>query len=477
MRKMAARLGGQWIEVDDSPLVVVDPARGQKFAVCPSLPGELADQALGAAVDGMGEWTRLSPGERGGALEGAANQLLSWRDEVIGDLIAEGGKTPAEAVGEFDKSVATLRYYSGLSGALDGRSFEAERPSTRHETRREPVGPVVAVTPWNVPLASPARKLAPALLAGNPVILKPASQTPLSAYHLVRALVSYGIPDGAVQLLTGPGSSVGAKLVEHPATAAVSFTGSTNVGRAIHSTLAGSLVRLQLELGGKNAAVVLDDADLRRASDHIVSDAFSLAGQQCTATSRVIALSTVADELTALILKRVSEIEVGGTDGPPTKAMGPLIDGRQIESVKGYVERAVSEGARVRFGGAPLAQPGYFFAPTVLDQVKGSMEIAREEVFGPVLSIIVVHDDSEAMSVLNDTRYGLVSSVHTESLARAEAFVGNSDTGIVSINGPTSGIELSCPFGGFKESGTSTKEHGPESLDFYTRTKLVSWAS
>ena len=474
---MAARVAGEWIEADDGPLVIVDPAHGQKFAIAPSLPQRLADRALEAAADGMGAWKKLSPVERGGHLEAAARQLLSWRDEVIGDLIAEGGKTPAEASGEFEKSVATLRYYSGLSGALDGRSFAAQRPSTRHETRREPVGPVVAITPWNVPLASPARKVAPALLAGNPVIVKPASQTPLSAYHLVKALVSVGIPDGVVQLLTGPGSTVGAKLVEHPATAAVSFTGSTDVGRAIHSTLAGSLVRLQLELGGKNAAVVLDDADLRRASDHIVSDAFSLAGQQCTATSRVIVLSTVADELTALILKRVSEIEVGGSDEQATRAMGPLIDAPQVESVNGYVERAVSEGARVRFGGARLARPGYFFAPTVLDQVKGNMEIAREEVFGPVLSIIAVEDDRQALSVLNDTRYGLVSSVHTESLARAEAFVSRSDTGIVSINGPTSGIELSCPFGGFKESGTSTKEHGPESLDFYTRTKLVSWTS
>lgn len=419
-------------------------------------------------------WAATPPAMRAELLGRAADLLDQRRSAIESDLMREGGKTPYEAAGELTKTVATFRYYAGLVGALDGRSYRSARPGVRYETRHEPLGPVVAITPWNVPLASPARKIAPALLAGNSIVVKPASLTPISTYNLAVALLDAGLPEGVVQTITGPGSVAGSRLVGHPAVRAVSFTGSTEVGLGLHETLTTPLVRLQLELGGKNGSVVLDDADLERAARLIVEDAFRLTGQQCTATSRVVVDSRVAERLTSLILDDAREISLDA-DGDPTRQLGPLITESHLEWVHDCVERAIEEGAALLLGGQRLDRSGHFYSATVLGSVTPSMEVAREEVFGPVLSIIEVDGEEEALKVLNDTEYGLSASVHTRSLERAEAFVGGTEAGIVSVNGPTSGIELSSPFGGFGLSGTASKEHGPESLDFYTRIKLVGW--
>ena len=477
MRTVPCRLGDQWIDDTPSQTLLTNPSRPEELvAAVPELGVDDVKAAMAYASGAASAWAGTPPVQRARLLSDAADRLEDRRSNLVNDLVAEGGKPVGEATGEFEKSVATLRYYAGLAGALDGRSFPAAEPGTRIHTRREPIGPVVAITPWNVPLASPTRKVAPALLAGNPVIIKPATLTPISAYHLVAAFVDAGAPPGIVQTITGPGSQVGAALIGQRQVAAVSFTGSTEVGLAMRSQLGNDLARLQLELGGKNGAVVLADCDLERAAATIVADAFALAGQQCTSTSRVIVDEAVAADLESRLVARALTIEVGSTSDPSVQ-MGPLIDTGQVDVVDGFVRRAVREGASIACGGIRLERPGHFYAPTILTGVSPDMEVAREEVFGPVLSVIRVRSASEALDVLNDTPYGLSASIHTTSLATAEMFVSGTDAGVTSVNGPTSGIELPAPFGGFKLSGTSYKEHGPEALDFYTRIKLVRWTA
>jgi aldehyde dehydrogenase (NAD+) len=371
--------------------------------------------------------------------------------------------------------VATYRYYAGLGGALDGRSFAGGRARLRHETRREPIGPVVAISAWNVPAAGPARKIAPALLAGNPVIVKPATATPLGTLHLVQALRDAGVPAGAAQVVCGPGEPVGRLLATDPRVAAVSFTGSTRVGLGLKRALGDRLTRLQLELGGKNAALVLADADLDAAAAHIVGAAFALAGQQCTATSRVIAEDAVHDALLARLRERTRGLVLGDTRDEATQ-MGPLISAAHRAEVHGFVERAVRDGARLETGGEIPEGPGFAYPPTLVSHVAPDSELAHEEVFGPVVAVLRCTSLQDGVRILNDTPYGLSAAVHTASLESAQAAAAGIDAGVVSINGPTAGIELSAPFGGFKQSGTESKEHGPESLGFYTRTKLVSVA-
>jgi aldehyde dehydrogenase (NAD+) len=286
--------------------------------------------------------------------------------------------------------------------------------------------------------------------------------------------VDAGVPAGAVQLVVGEGRTLGTALATDERVAAVSFTGSTRVGLGLKAALGGRLTRLQLELGGKNAAVVLADADLDAAAGHVMAAAFALAGQQCTATSRVVVDRSVAAPLVERLVAACAALVVGDT-ADERAGMGPLIDAAQVAVVEGFVARALADGARLACGGARLERPGHFYAPTVLTGVTPAMEVAIEEVFGPVLAVVEVGSADEAAEIYNATAYGLSGAVHTRDLAAAQRFVDAAGSGVVAVNGPTAGIELAAPFGGFGMSGTGDKEHGPESLRFYTRTKLVSW--
>jgi len=473
-RTVPALVGDEWLTSTSTQTDVTDPSTGMPVASVPCLESADVDSAVAAAVDASRVWRDRTVRERALLLRRTAEILDTRRRELVEDLRAEGGKPVLEAEAEADKAIATFGYYGGLAHALDGRAFPAEGERRRHETRLEAIGVVAAVTPWNVPAASPARKLAPALLAGNSVVVKPATATPISSYHLVRAIVDAGAPAGLVQLTPGSGRVVGHRLATHEAVDAVSFTGSTQVGFDLRAELARSLTRLQLELGGKNAAVVLPSADLDVAVEFIVRAAFGLAGQQCTATSRVIVHRSVANELEARLVRAVESVRVGPTDRRDTD-MGPLIDAGQLAVVHGFVERAMAEGAEPAAGGAPHVMGGCYYQPTLLLGVTPGMEVAREEVFGPVLAVMRADDLDTAVQVLNDTPYGLSAAVHTALLDEAEHVVRAADCGVAVVNGSTAGIELAAPFGGFKRSGTESKEHGPESLAFYTRTKLVSW--
>jgi alpha-ketoglutaric semialdehyde dehydrogenase len=467
-------VAGVWEDGACDLIEVRDPSDGSVVGSITSATEAQVDHAVDAACAVLPSWGSVPVAERTAVLEGAALRLHSRSAELSRLLAAEGGRPIREARAEVAKAIATFEYYAGLAGALDGRAFTGSHPDQRHETRREPIGVVVAITPWNVPAAAPARKLAPAVLSGAPVLLKPASATPLTAAVMVEALAAAGAPSGSVQLLAGSGGTVGHRLATAAGTAAVTFTGSTDIGLALQGQLATRLTRIQLELGGKNAAVVHVDADLDRAAELIVAAAFASAGQQCTATSRVVVERPVAERLTEAIVARTAALRMGPTQSDATE-LGPLIDAGQVARTVGYVERAIAAGATVSHGGHAVDGPGCYYEPTVLTEVTPSVEIAKEEVFGPVLSIIVVDDADEAVAVVNDTPYGLSSAIHTRSLTRAQQLVGRIDCGVVAVNGPTAGIDITAPFGGFKASGTSTKEHGPEAVDFFTRTKLVTW--
>jgi aldehyde dehydrogenase (NAD+) len=474
MRSVNALVAGEQVSPNGSVLDVVDPANAETFAKVPSLDADAVTRAVDAAAAAAPGWAATPPAARAALLARTADLLEARAEQAIDDLRREGGKPRAEAAGEWGKSVATFRYYAGLAGALDGRSFDGAAPGVTSVTRQEPIGPTVAITPWNVPAASPARKLAPALLAGNPMIVKPASATPISAWHMVDALREAGAPDGVAQTVSGSGRVVGNALALDPRIAAVSFTGSTAVGLDLKHALSKTLTRIQLELGGKNAAVVLGDADLDAAADRIVVAAYALAGQQCTATSRVIVEAGVHDALLEKLVARTEALTPGDT-ADATTTYGPLIDEAQLDTVDGFVQRALQAGARVVTGGKRLDLAGTWYAPTIMADVAQDSELAREEVFGPVLAVLSVADVDEAIAVLNDTPYGLSSAVHTANLHHAWKVAGASEHGVVAVNGPTAGIDLPVPFGGFAASGTDSKEHGPESLRFYTRLKSVTW--
>jgi acyl-CoA reductase-like NAD-dependent aldehyde dehydrogenase len=469
-----AYVGTDWLPAGDTTISVTDPSTGEIIGEVPALTSDAVEPAVRAALTAQRPWAKVPPVKRARVLGRAAALLAERAGDLAETLAREGGRPRAEAAGEIAKTVTTFEYYAGLAGALDGRAFDGGEAGLRHETRHQPVGLVAAVTPWNVPAASPARKLAPALLAGNAVLLKPASATPLTAGRLVAALYDAGLPAGLVQVLTGSGGVVGQAVCLHPAVGAVSFTGSTEVGMGLQRSLAGTTTKLQLELGGKNAAVVLPDADLDRAADFVVAAAFASAGQQCTATSRLLIHRDIADTMLALVLKRVEALVVGPTADSAT-TMGPLVDEAQVAVTEGFVARAVAQGAAVATGGNRISGPGCYYAPTVLTVVDRKSEVAREEVFGPVLTVFEIESLSDAIELVDDTPYGLSCAIHTNDLRAAQEFAAGVHCGVVAVNGPTAGIELPAPFGGFKASGTASKEHGPESMEFFTLTKLVSW--
>jgi acyl-CoA reductase-like NAD-dependent aldehyde dehydrogenase len=463
----------RWVEVrnpaDQREVVAEVPAMG---------PPDV-DAVFDAAVRALPGWAQTSPIARGRILISAAHLLRERRDEVARDLSREMGKTLAEALVEVAKSADLLEYCGGLGRAPQGDVLADERLGARAWTVHEPIGVVLAICPWNDPLLTPARKLGPALIAGNVVVLKPASDTPVVALHLARALADAGLPAGVLGTVTGPARELGDSLVEQRALAGVSFTGSNEVGEQLRRQLAGRNVKLLAELGGKNATVVLEDADVELAAGTIAAAAFAQAGQRCTATSRLILERGVFDELLDKLAAHARELTVGDPLDPDT-TMGPLVSPAQQRTVTGFVERAVAAGAAVITGAEPLPADlahGCFSAPKVLRDVDPSMEIWTEEVFGPVLVVTAVEDFEQALARVNDSPFGLAASVFTGNVRRALAFSEGVTAGQVSINLPTTGWDVHMPFGGFKASGSGLKEQGLEGLSFYRRTKTVAMAA
>lgn len=472
-------VAGEWIESTSGESIEDrNPADiSEVVGLFPSMTAEDAHRAVEAAAAAFRTWKALTPVARGAILSRAA-ELIRERTEVIArDLTREMGKTIREARGEVTRASYFFDYYGAYGRLPVGDYLPDERDGVFTFTMREPLGVVLVIAPWNDPALTPARKLAPALIAGNTVVLKPATLTPLSAWHLLRALHEAGMPKGVVNMVTGPARTVGNALLDHPEVKGVTFTGSTAVGLGIQTRVAGRNIRVQTEMGGKNAMVVLKDADPKLAAELAAAAGFGQSGQRCTATSRVIVERQAREAFMDAFVDTTKRITVGsGLDESTT--MGPVVDKSQLDTVLQAVETGKREGASVAFGGERLGgsryDRGYFVTPTVLENVSPKMTVAQEEIFGPVVAVMEAASVDAAIDIVNGTRYGLSAAVVTRSLEAAHAFARGVDTGCVAVNLPTVGWDVHVPFGGFKDSGSPFKEHGAEGLQFYQRVKSVA---
>jgi acyl-CoA reductase-like NAD-dependent aldehyde dehydrogenase len=468
-------IGGEWRAAsDESWITVVDPARAAAaLARVPAMsPADVA-AAWDAAPAGASTWAEMPPIARGTILARAAVRIRELSDAIAQVITQEMGKTLAEATSETNRCADFFEYYGGLAREPHGEMLADARPGVSTWTLEEPVGLVLAITPWNDPLATPARKLAPALIAGNAVVLKPAIEAPLSALALVAILDEAGLPAGTVNTVTGRISQIEDALLGDRRVGAVTFTGSTDVGLMLQQRLAAHNVRIETEMGGKNAAVVLADADLRLAARTIAEAAFNQSGQRCTATSRVIVHAAVRDRFVELLTDAAGDLRVGpGLERSTT--MGPLVSAAHRASVLAAIDTAVAQGAEVIYADDAHSSKGpCFVSPTILG-VSSAMEIWRREVFGPVVAVLVVDSFDAAVAAANDSAYGLAASVFTQDLAAAHRFIRRAQVGQVAVNLPTSGWDVHQPFGGWKNSGSPFKEHGKHGLRFYTRVKTVA---
>ena len=434
------------------------------------------DAAVEAANKAFATWRLVPAPKRGELLYRVGELLRKNKEDIARGMTREMGKVLQETRGDVQEGIDTAFYVAGEGRRLFGETTPAELPDKFAMSVRAPVGVCVLITPWNFPMAIPTWKMFPALLCGNTVVLKPAEDTPHSAVRLFEIFQEAGVPPGVVNLVHGRGEEVGAALVRHRGVQLVSFTGSAAVGREIASVCGQHLKRVSLELGGKNGQIVMEDADLDLAVEGALWGAFGTTGQRCTATSRLIVHRDVSKKITDILVARAGQIKIGdGLD--ESVEMGPLINQAAREKVLRYIEIGKQEGARLLIGGSIYdggsCANGYFFQPTIFDQVRPNMGIAQEEIFGPVLSIIEINSFEEAIDVLNGTRYGLSSSIYTRDVGRAFRAMREIEAGITYINGPTIGAEVHLPFGGVKDTGNGHREAGTTVYDIFTEWKSI----
>ncbi len=434
------------------------------------------EQAVAAAAAAFPKWAMTPAPARAAYLFKAADALERRLDDLAADMTREEGKTLAEAKGEVRRSINIFRYFGGEGARMPGAMVPSERERVAMFAVRKPLGVVGLVTPWNFPSAIPAWKLAPALVAGNTCVLKPASAAPLSSWRLIEALHEAGMPAGVVNYVAGPGAALGEALIDAAPLKAVSFTGSCAVGNRLYERASRRRLRVQLEMGGKNPTIVLADADLARAVDNVVNGAFASTGQKCTATSRVIVEEGIYDRFCEALVAATARLKVGSGLDPKTD-VGPAVDQQQLDTVMRYIATGTSEGATLAFGGRRLAgdgyDRGYFVEPAIFTGVTETMTIAREEIFGPVAAVMRARDFEDAMRIANGVAFGLSASLQTTNLSRAFEYIQQIEAGLVTVNLPSAGVEYQLPFGGTKESSFGPKEQGPAALDFYTDWKTV----
>ncbi|HZV74823.1 MAG TPA: aldehyde dehydrogenase family protein [Conexibacter sp.] len=447
---------------------VLEPATEQLLAQVPRAGVEETDAAIARARGAFPAWRAVAPSDRSAFLRRLAEALEERQDELATLEARNVGKAIADARGEMAMVVETFRYYAGAPERLLGDTIPVAGGVDM--TFREPLGVVGLIVPWNFPLAIASWKVAPALAAGNTVVLKPAELTPLTALELERIALDAGIPEGVVNVVAGPGSVCGQRLVEHPDVAKIAFTGSTDVGRRIAQDAANTIKRVTLELGGKSANVIFADADLAQAAAAAPSAVFGNAGQDCCARSRILVERSALERFMDALEDAVARFRVGDPLDESTQ-MGPLISAGQRETVASFVDRAAPVAVR----GAIPEGPGFWFAPTVLCPVSNDDRAAREEIFGPVACVIPFADEAEAIRLANDTVYGLSGSIWTRDGAKALRVARAIETGVVSINSNTS-VRVATPFGGFKQSGVG-RELGPHALEHYTDVKNVFYAT
>jgi len=470
-------IDGRWVDATSGKTFEnTDPANGELVATVTRSTPEDVDRAVEAARRAFESWRLLPAPRRGEILFRAGEIMIGRKEELAREMTREMGKVLAEARGDVQEGIDMTYYIAGEGRRQFGDVVPAELPNKWAMSMRHPHGVVVAITPWNFPFAIPTWKIMPALVLGNAVVFKPASYTPLLAVRLVEILEEAGLPKGVLNLVLGSGGDLGDHLVTHPGVDLISFTGSSDTGSHI-SELAGKLLkRVSCELGGKNAVVVMDDAQVDLAVDGIVWSAFGTSGQRCTAASRVIAHRGVADELIEKLVGRAKKLRLGhGLE--ETTDVGPVVSKSQLEKVASYIPIAEKEGATVAAGGhvqreGALAK-GFFHEPTVLVDVKPNMRVAQEEIFGPVTAVIEATSVDDAIRVLNSTRYGLSCSIYTQNINNAFKFMRDAECGIVYVNAGTIGAEIQLPFGGMKATGNGHREAGRAALDVYSEWKSI----
>ncbi len=471
-------INGQWIESASTRTAKnINPANTDEIVgTFKQATRDEARAAVEAAASSFPAW-RATPAPARGKMVARAARLFEDNKEQLAQLLTrEEGKTVAESRGELQRSINVADFCAGESRRMNGETIQSELPLNFAYTIKQPLGVVACVTPWNFPVAIPVWKIAPALVAGNSVVFKPASLTPATAVRIVEIFEEAGIPPGVLNLVLGSGSEAGDEIINHPAVKAVSFTGSNQVGIRLYEEVSRRGAKVQCEMGGKNPVVILEDADMELAVESTAQGAFGSSGQRCTATSRAVVVNDVADEFVTRIAKRAESMRIGDGMDPSTE-MGPSVDESQFQTVLKYIDIGREDGATLVTGGSRASgnglDKGYFVRPTVFDHVTPDMRIAREEIFGPVLSILRVKDFREAMEVANDTEYGLSSSIFSNDAARIFRFVDEIETGMTHINSPTTGGEAHIPFGGIKGTGIGDREQGSTALDFYTELKVV----
>jgi aldehyde dehydrogenase (NAD+) len=471
-------IGGQWVPaLSGETFQNVNPADTREVVGLFARSGqEDTRRAIDAAREAQPKWAAVPAPKRGEILFKAAQLLEARADAVAREMTREEGKTLPEAKGEVGRAINILRYFGGEGARLCGEAIPSERPRVFIHTIKKPVGVVGLITPWNFPIAIPTWKLAPALIAGNAVVLKPSDLSPLCSLRVVEILDEAGLTKGALNLVTGPGSKVGAELVSNPGVNAISFTGSETTGSNIAVECAKLRKRVQLEMGGKNPTIVLKDADIAEAVEVVTNAAFFSTGQKCTATSRVVVEEPIVRQFTEALVERVKKMKVGngleaGID------MGPSVDQSQLDTVLEYVDIARKEGAKVAWGGQRLdagaLAHGFFSAPAVVTDVEPQMRVAQEEIFGPVAAILPARDIDDAVKIANGIRFGLSASICTRDLTSAFEFINRIEAGLVMVNLPSAGVEYQVPFGGTKQSSMGMREQGSVAVDFYTELKTV----
>ncbi len=434
------------------------------------------EAAVVAARQAYQSWRLVPAPARAEYIFKVGEVLSKYKEELALLICREMGKPLAEARGDVQEGIDCAFYSAAEGRRLFGQTTPSEMPNKFAMTVRMPIGVCALITPWNFPVAIPCWKAMPALVCGNTVILKPAEDTPACATKLVEIFAEAGLPPGVINLVHGVGEEVGKALVSHPGIDLVSFTGSSETGAEVGSICGRTHKRVCLEMGGKNAQIVMEDADLELALDGAVWGAFGTAGQRCTATSRLILHRDIKDKFTTMLKERTSKLRLGAGSDPNTE-IGPIINERQLQRVSKYLDIAHAEGAKVLIGGEIATEKelehGYFFQPTILDEVTPQMRVAQEEIFGPVVALIEVNSFEEAIAILNNTKYGLSSSIYTRDINRAFTAMRDIEAGITYINGPTIGAEVHLPFGGVKQTGNGHREAGTTALDVFTEWKTV----
>jgi len=470
-------IGGEWMpSVSGKTILNVNPADDSDIVgAFPLSTGDDVAKAVAAAKKTFATWRLVPAPKRAEILVRAGILLQQRKEQYARDMTREMGKVLAETRGDVQEAIDEAFYVAGEGRRLFGQTTPSELQNKFAMSVRMPVGVVGLITPWNFPMAIPSWKLFPALVSGNTCVIKPATDTPLSTYNLVQALVDAGLPAGVVNIVSGSGSATGTALVEHPDVRAISFTGSSEVGSHVAQRAAATFKPVSLEMGGKNAQIVLDDANLELALDGALWGSFGTTGQRCTATSRILLQKGIAAKFTKEFVARAKKLKVGnGLD--ESIEVGPQVNKSQIETSKKYVEIAEGEGAKILAGGHSLTDglhaKGTFFEPTVVGSVTPTMRIAREEVFGPVVSLIEFDTFEQAIEIANSIDYGLSTSIYTKDVNRAFTAMRDLEAGITYINAPTIGAEVHLPFGGVKHTGNGHRE-GNGAIDFFTTWKAV----